>query len=146
MGKKPFVLFAAWPDGFVVRRVDDKLMCGSVPPAQIQALLTKVQKAGFFAPLLPRGMDGLQYPDGPVFCIAAQARGRRRCLSYHGDKWLNLDEIGPQASPSRQEVKAFVRMWRETVKAIDEVRPLELREYKAERELRYSHAIAYVEP
>jgi hypothetical protein len=59
---------------------------------------------------------------GPGAC--RQSGGRRQALDYHGrDDWNRLEQIGPNASPSRAQVEAFVAMWHRVAKAIDGVRP-----------------------
>jgi hypothetical protein len=120
----PEPLFVAWSDGMIARRIDAGLVCGSVAPVQIEGLLRAVETAGFFDPPLE---FGLVFPDGPMQVIRARSGGRERVLRHYGreDATLRqyLDEIGPDAFPTRQDAEGFVAMWGRVLEAIDAAAP-----------------------
>lgn len=132
IGEPPFVLFALWADGMIVRNVDGRLKRGEVASQEIGKLMTEVEAAGFFSSPLP---FGLTRPDGPVRRIAAMRNGKLTHLDYDGDS--DFRNVGPHASPSRQQSEAFVQMWQRVVRAIEVVPSGQLSDYHGERELRY---------
>lgn len=132
LGIKPFVLFAAWEDGTVLRRVDGRPKVGKVTPQAIAELLGKVDKAGFFTPALDHG---IAVPDGPCRSLAATHRGRKMKLFYNGQ--TDFNRVGPHASPSRQQFEAFAAMWQHIRKAIDAVQPAEMHDPVGQLDLRH---------
>lgn len=134
----PFPLFAAWSDGMVVRRVDDRSMRGQVPADRIVALADAVDAAGFFDPPMEHG---LVFPDGPMQVIRARSRGRERVLRHYGREDASLrqhiDGIGPDAVPSRQDAERFVRMWAQVLAAVDAVTLPSVEEYDGSRTLTF---------
>ena len=133
-GKPPSVIFAVWADGMIIRSIDGRLQQGQVSPQELRKLMGEVESAGFFSPPLAYG---LTRPDGHVRCLAVMRNGQLAHLVYDGDS--DFRDIGPHASPSRQQMEAFVQMWHRVVRAIDLVPPGQLRDYHGERELRYPY-------
>ena len=56
IGKKPFVLFAAWSDGMVVQRIGDKEKVGYASKESIAEYIRAIKKAGFFEPPIKHGL------------------------------------------------------------------------------------------
>jgi hypothetical protein len=131
---KPFLLFAAWADGRIVRQQRYGVYyTGKVPPAEVEALMTKVRDHGLFDPPLDRGWV---VPDGPSQTIIARHRGRSVRLSHDsGYDWSRLNEIGPNASPSRKKMEDFLTMWIRAQVAMDEVAPDRLDRIKGDSPL-----------
>jgi hypothetical protein len=94
--------------------------------------MTEVEAAGFFSPPLAYG---LTRPDGPVRRLAAMRNGELVRLDYDG--YSDFRDVGPHASPSRQQMEAFIRMWQRVVRAVDVVPSGHLSDYHGERELRF---------
>ena len=94
--------------------------------------MTEVEAAGFFSPPLDYG---LTRPDGPIRRIAAMRNGKLVRLDYDG--YCDFRDVGPYASPSRQQREAFVQMWQRVVRAIDDVPLGQSSDYHGERALRY---------
>jgi len=110
------VRFALWSDGMLVRSVDGRLRRGRVSPQEIRRLMTEVEAAGFFSPPLAHG---LTRPDGQVRRLAAMRSGELVRLDYDGSS--DFRDVGPHASPSRQQREAFVQMWQRVLRAVDSV-------------------------
>ena len=145
---KPFLLFAAWEDGTVLRRgevskpisgaqsIGRKLTIGSVKPSDVQTLQAAIAKAGFFSP--PLG-DGLLFVDGPSQSLSVRCGKANRLLSHHGpsDKWLGeyIGRRAPKGSPQRDDYEAFVAMWDQVAKLIDAATPTSMAEFRGQVEL-----------
>jgi len=145
---KPFLLFAAWEDGTVLRRgevskpisgaqsIARKLTIGSVKPSDVQALQAAIAKAGFFSPPSERGM---LCPDGPSQSLSVRFGKAHRLLSHYGpsDKWLREDigTMGPTSGPTREDAEAFVAMWDQVAKLIDAATPTNMVEFRGQVEL-----------
>ncbi|KKL63990.1 hypothetical protein LCGC14_2169580 [marine sediment metagenome] len=136
-GIKPFLLFTAWEDGTVlVRRPVEprtaphrqQLFVGKASRADIEDLLKISQKAGFFDPPIK---GPLLYVDGPEFIITIRYRGKENTLTYHGGD-PKLDQIGPNASPSRAKMEAFHKLWAAVRAAIKRVPVTGLSEFKGQ--------------
>jgi len=145
---KPFLLFAAWEDGTVLRRgevskpisgaqsIARKLTIGSVKPSDVQALQAAISKAGFFSP--PLG-DGLVFVDGPSQSLCVRFGKAHRLLSHHGplDKLLReyMEKMGPTSRPTREDAEAFVVMWDQVAKLVDTATPAKMAEFRGQVEL-----------
>lgn len=129
---KPYVLFAAWSDGTVVRRVDNKLKIGPASPDAIKRLLDEARSAGVQEPPL---RHGLVKPDGPVNTLSVTLDGRRIRLDYGGA--TDFSDVGPKSSPSKEQLESFVRMWRRIERAIAAVQPSTTMEYAGNMQLEY---------
>jgi len=149
---KPFLLFAAWEDGTIIRRgevgkprarteslndwAERKLTIGSVKPAEIEALQLAIARTGFFHPPLE---FGIVFPDGPCQTLCVRYGKARRLLRHYGplDKWLReyLVKEGPTGSPTRKDAEAFVAMWDRIAKRIDAVVPAKTKEFRGEADL-----------
>lgn len=139
-GIKPFLLFAAWEDGTVLARRSfepcslrqmEVLLIGKARQQDIEHLLKTAEDAGFFAPPI-RGP--VVYPDGPDFIISINHGGKGGMLEYHGGD-PKLDQIGPNASPSRSQVQAFHELWRKVVASIRDCPVSGLSEFRGEAPL-----------
>jgi len=130
--KPPSVVFALWTDGMVIRSVDGRLQRGQVPPQEIRKIMTEVEAAGFFSPPLAHG---LVRPDGWVRRLAVMRNGELVRLDYDG--YNDFRDVGPHASPSRQQMESFVQMWQRIVRAIDTVSFSAVNDNHVERELTY---------
>ena len=108
LGKPPSVLFAAWADGMVVRKVDQKTMAGFVSPEAISKLIATLRTAGVFASSTSASLEahGMLFPDGPVRCLSIVDGARRRMLYYHERYDLNRFEIRCIRQPVRHEGNA----------------------------------------
>ena len=140
LGKPPSVIFAAWSDGTVVKKVDRKTMLGSVSPEAISKLVLAVKVAGFFTPSDDSLLDryGMVFPDGPVRCLSAFDGGKRRTLYYHEMEDRNRhSSIGPGASPSRRQRAQFTAMWRRVVGELKQITPDKLETFTGDRPLTY---------
>jgi hypothetical protein len=149
---KPFLLFAAWEDGTVIRRgevgtpmggaesindwADRKLTVGSVKPSEIKALQVAIARTGFFRP--PMG-EGIRFVDGPSQTLCVRCGKARRLLSHHGpsDKWLReyIEKFGPTGNPTRNDGEAFAAMWDKIAKLIDAVAPAKMDEFRGQKQL-----------
>jgi len=136
-GIKPFLLFAAWEDGTVlVRRpleprsipLKEALFLGKAKQQDIEDLLKTAEDANFFYPPIK---GPVVRPDGPDFVITITHGERTGKLEYHGGD-PRLNEIGPDAAPSRTQVEAFDKLWRKTSTAVESVPVSELSEFKGE--------------
>jgi len=151
---KPFLLFAAWDDGTVLRRGEvakpmggakslhdwaaGKLTIGSIKPSEVLALQAAMAKASFFRPPLA---DGVRFVDGPSQSLLVRYGKAHRLLSHHGpsDTWLgeHIGKLGPTASPTRKDTETFVAMWDHVVKLIDAIAPTNVAEFRGQREVAY---------
>ena len=149
---KPFLLFAAWEDGTVVRRGDvgktmggatsihdwaaRKLTVGSVKPSEVLVLQAAIAEAGFFRPPLA---DGMCFVDGPSQSLCVRYGKAHRLLSHYGpsDKGLreSIEELAPTSTPSREDAEAFAAMWDKVTRLIDAVAPKNMAEIRGQREL-----------
>jgi hypothetical protein len=149
---KPFLLFAAWEDGTVIRRgevakpmggtmsisdwAERKLTIGSVKPSEIEALQVAIAKTGFFHPRLEYG---IVFPDGPCQTLCVRYGKARRLLSHQGpsDKWLReyIGTLGPTGSPTRKDAEAFVAMWDTIANRIDAVVRAKMQEFRGREDL-----------
>ncbi|MBN1344296.1 MAG: hypothetical protein JXQ73_16535 [Phycisphaerae bacterium] len=128
----PSVLFAAWSDGMVVKRVGRNTMTAFVASQEVSALVESIRRAGFFAP----SVDILVRPDGPERCLSVIDGKKRRTLRYHErDDWLRSS--GPQAYPSRSECEKLVAIWWRVVAEIKKVKCDKLKPFEGERKLVY---------
>jgi hypothetical protein len=140
IGEPPFVLFAAWSDGMVAKRVGKETLVGFVSPGDISGLAQAIRKAGFFTPSPSPLLNsyGLVFPDGPVRCLSVTDEGNRRTLYYHGRDDLNrLDQVGPHADPSREQRERFIAMWKRLVTEIEKVVPEKLEPFAGARNVIY---------
>ena len=126
---KPSVLFAAWADGRVVRRVPGgPHYTGTVTAAQVEALMEKVEAHRLFDPPLKHGYV---VPDGPSETIVAHYKGRSIRLSHDGTfEWRKFD-----GSPPSADEEAFIRMWARVYSAINDVWPDRMERVKADSPL-----------
>jgi hypothetical protein len=149
---KPFLLFAAWEDGTVIRRgevakpmggteslndwADRKLTIGSVKPSEVTALQLAIAKTGFFHPRLEYG---IVFPDGPCQTLCVRYGKAARLLNHYGppDKWLRdyVGALGPNSITTRADAEAFVAMWGAIAKRIDAVVPATTQEFRDETHL-----------
>ena len=145
---KPFLLFAAWEDGTVLRRgevskpisgaqsIARKLTIGSVKPSEVQALQAAIAKAGFFSPPSERGM---LFPDGSSQSLSVRFGKANRLLNHYGpsDKWLReaIEKMGPKGSPQRDDYEAFVAMWDQVAKLVDAATPAKMAEFRGQVKL-----------
>ena len=114
-GIEPFLMFAAWNDGTVLVSPTSStrgqrptgLLIGKAKPQDIEQLLKTADTAGFFDPPIKYPVV---YPDGPDFVIILRHAGKQGRLEYHGGD-PKLGEIGPTASPSRDQMRAFYELW-----------------------------------
>jgi hypothetical protein len=90
------------------------------------------EREGFFTSKLTSQI----VPDGRARCLAATWRGQRAIL-YSDESYVNPQEIGEHASPSREEVMKFVRTWSRVRKALDDLVPDELRTLHDDVKLEY---------
>ena len=149
IGKPPFVLFAAWSDGMVVKQVGEKTMVGFISPQKAAGLALAVRDAGFFKPSASHLLDtyGMVFPDGPVRCLSVVDGGKQRTLYYHGRDDLNhLEQIGPNAGPSRVQCETFIAMWKRVVAEIERVAPDKLEPFTLNRNLTYPQFIEKSQP
>jgi len=150
---KPFLLFAAWEDGTVIRRGDvgktmggatsihdwsaSKLTVGSAKPSEVLALQAAIAEAGCFRPPLA---DGLRFIDGPSQSLCVRYGKAHRLLSHHGpsDKGLreSIEKMGPTSTPSREDAEAFAAMWDKIANLIDALAPANTAEFRGQRELK----------
>ena len=138
IGRPPAVLFAAWADGMVVKRADEKTMTGFVSPREISKLLFAVRDAGFFTPSDSSLLDtyGMVFVDGPVRCLSVDEGEHSRTLFYHERDDLNrMDQRGPNADPSREQCEQFIAMWKRVVAEIERVTPDALTPFSGDRNL-----------
>ena len=155
---KPAMLFAAWADGMVVRKVDGNgkatniaieanvnipehtLAVGFVPPSEISRLLKEIEETRFFR---PPSAEGYVFTCGPRQTLSVQRGKQRRRLQHCGSserfKWLRkeIEELGPQTTPTREDMQAFMEMWDQVIKSCDAVKPKKMTDFKGERELKY---------
>jgi hypothetical protein len=149
---EPFLLFAAWEDGTVVRKPESlrekwggtdyfnwakkNLLIGSVPPSVIVDLQRAIAKAGFFQPPLE---CGALFPDGPCETLFVQHGKARRLMSHYGvsDKILReyVASIGPHANPSRDDGETLIAMWDKIAELIDRISPKMMIEFQSQRKL-----------
>jgi len=136
-GIKPFLLFAAWENGTVLvrRSLDERsiprketLFLGKAKEQDIKDLLKMAEDAGFFDPPIK---SAVVQPDGPDFVITIHHGGKVGMLEYHGGD-PKLDEIGPNASPSRTQMQAFYDLWRKVEASIRDCPVSGLSEFKGE--------------
>ena len=127
LGVKPSILFAVWADGTVVRAAEGRLMVGKVKPDAVAKLLTEIERSGFRNPHLE---SGILHPDGPVERLSVTFDGKAAQLFYDGS--TDFNDLGPDAIPSRAQLEAFVRMWREVQVAIADVKPAEVTELRGD--------------
>jgi hypothetical protein len=122
-GIKPSLLFAAWPDGKVARKVSDMTYVGHVSPEVIAKLMTDIESAGIDKP--PLTYCGVVV-DGPEQILSVVHSGHVIHLRYGGK--TDFRDLGPYASPSRSDCEAFVRMWQQIMQVIDAVKPADTKE------------------
>jgi hypothetical protein len=146
--EEPFLLFAAWEDGTVIRRTkwdarywaDRKagtLKVGKVSPAEVRRLVDDFVKTVWFEDA-PQGYAlrwGLIPVDGEMLRMAVRHGDKEKVLSY-GPR-LDLKQYGPTSSPSRAEVIAFVQMWNQAAAAIKKVEPPSWQDYSGGRVIEY---------
>lgn len=140
LGKPPSVLFAAWADGMVVRKVDQKTMAGFVSPEAISKLIATLRTAGVFASSTSASLEahGMLFPDGPVRCLSIVDGVRWRTLYYHERYDLNrFDKMHPTASPSRRQCERFVADWRRVLAETAKISPDKLKPFSGDRPLTY---------
>ena len=135
LGIKPYVVFAVWKDGTVLRRDEGqaaepgKLRIGRADPAAVARLLADCDAAGFYDPPVRHAV----LVDGPERRICLRDGTRRQILAYHDrDEWVQLDALDPATSwlcPGRYEMARFVRLWRQASAGIDALKPAGLIEY-----------------
>jgi hypothetical protein len=130
---KPFLLFAAWEDGTVlVRRPLERwskgpLFIGKAKVQDLEGLLKAADKAGFF----DSPIRDLIYVDGPELIITMRfARGETTLRYDDGEPKLEL--YGPYATPSREQVIAFDKLWRKVDAAIKNLPIAGLSEFKGQ--------------
>jgi hypothetical protein len=121
---KPFVLFAAWADGRVVRLLPfGPHYAGNVPPDRIEAMMEQAAKARLFDPPLRHGHV---VPDGHSETLVAHHAGKSIRLSHDGKfEWRNFDRTPP--SPDQE---AFVNTWVKVHSAMNDVWPDRLERVK----------------
>ena len=140
LGKPPSVLFAAWADGMVVKKVGEKTMSGFVSPEAISKLIATLRTSGVFAASTSANLEasGLLFVDGPVRCLSIADGGRRRTLYYHERYDLNrFDKMHPTASPSRKQCERFVADWRHVLAETAKISPDKLKPFSGDRPLTY---------
>lgn len=111
---QPYVLFAAWPDGTVVRRQGNRLKAGRVTPDAMKRLLEQVKNAGVLNPPLEYGM---MVADGPLFTLCVRTDGRTIRLNHDGS--TELRDVSPNSYPPKDKKEAFVKMWKQAEDAIN---------------------------
>ena len=134
-GIEPFLIFAAWNDGTVLastpstrgQRPSD-LLIGNAKPQDIEQLLKTADIAGFFDPPIKYPVV---YPDGPDFVIILRHAGKQGRLEYHGGD-PKLGEIGPTASPSRDQMRAFYELWHKVETSIKQCPVSTLSKFKGQ--------------
>lgn len=129
---EPSLLFAAWPDGRIVQRIGGHLKMGRVRPEAVTELLREIDAAGLFRPPVDYGIG---VPDGPFRLIRARFGDQVQKLVYDGR--TDFSDVGDHASPSKVQLKAFVRMWQRIEKAIAEMKPAKVVEETGDLDLKY---------
>jgi hypothetical protein len=136
---KPFPLVVIWRDGTVVKRTDDRLMIGKISEARLKELFDQLEKSGFFAER-DRVLDsyGLTLVDGPVRCLSVAIGKKQRTLRYHDrPEWNRFEQLGKDASPSRQDRISFVEAWNKVTSLLMGLQVDAMKPFQNDRPLRY---------